>query len=280
MGFETRQCEALSIGDRVSAETSLQMQGGATINAGTAGHANCVIGDRALINRETDEKGLVVHADSRKVCIMEQFNVHDLDKDKEESSLFSSVHAQQSCELPEGECGQHPYAFRRHTSEPARSPFANRSHIRRPSETAPAAPDAASEAQALKFTIMLDKRRGDPLGAKLDTEHFPPLVAQVHAVGLLQKWNEAHSDRVQPGDLIIDVNGARTDLSAMVNELRKDKVLMLEVQRAGKDEDDKAPHGKMEKSGTCSDEVQRVVRPSNVCLKESLISRMRRRKSC
>merc|ERR1712014_558938 len=67
-----------------------------------------------------------------------------------------------------------------------------------------------------EFLVELDRSRGDRLGISLDQKGMHLVVKGITPDGVLSRWNTANPlSAVQPGHLIISVNGQRGDAEKM-----------------------------------------------------------------
>lgn len=85
------------------------------------------------------------------------------------------------------------------------------------------------------FAVTLDKRGGEKLGVDVSHDHGDSLRVELVTGGLVEAWNAAHAERpelcVRPGDMIVEVNGQRGEVSVLVGQLASDQVLALRLAR-------------------------------------------------
>jgi len=88
------------------------------------------------------------------------------------------------------------------------------------------------DADAREFGVSIDKTLGGPLGIHVDDQDGPWLLVDSVSGGLMGKWNASNPGlEVKPGDRIVEVNGIRGDIVALVEEGKKHKVLEMTIRR-------------------------------------------------
>lgn len=84
------------------------------------------------------------------------------------------------------------------------------------------------------YTIVLDKSVEKNLGLDVDhmsTEGGLPILGITG--GLAAKWNVANpADRINEGDIIIEVNGCAGDVITLLERCRRDQLLRMVVKRS------------------------------------------------
>lgn len=92
--------------------------------------------------------------------------------------------------------------------------------------------------QHFDFEIQLDRSNNKALGVTIDGDHDSgrSLLVETVKEGLVQDWNKTClSDQVvQPGDVIVAVNGEQGDSTRMLTEAGTGRKLRLCVRRAGR----------------------------------------------
>mmetsp|Transcript_45644 Transcript_45644/g.74127 ORF Transcript_45644/g.74127 Transcript_45644/m.74127 type:complete len:149 (-) Transcript_45644:106-552(-) len=101
-----------------------------------------------------------------------------------------------------------------------------------PSAAAKADPAASAPLKANEYSITLDKSSGNRLGIDVDHQDGQTLLVECINPGLVQDWNDNNAQQVQVGDRIVEVNGMRDDVLQLVDECKKNQVLLLKVRRA------------------------------------------------
>eukprot|EP00440_Ansanella_granifera_P046834 gb/GFBE01050714.1/.p1 GENE.gb/GFBE01050714.1/~~gb/GFBE01050714.1/.p1 ORF type:complete len:144 (+),score=48.51 gb/GFBE01050714.1/:1-432(+) len=107
-----------------------------------------------------------------------------------------------------------------------------------PSPEAPKAPAAYQDKQKKpaedEYAVTLDKSGGQRLGIDVDHQDGLTLLVECINEGLVQDWNStATEDRqVRVGDRITEVNGIRSDITALVDECKNNQILQLKLRRA------------------------------------------------
>lgn len=95
----------------------------------------------------------------------------------------------------------------------------------------PLAPSAASTSDAL-LKVYLDKTDGDRLGINIDQAPEGILVTACEETGLVAVWNQYRPEaRIDAGDKIISVNGTSNSAQAMLQEIKKNQILLLTVKK-------------------------------------------------
>mmetsp|Transcript_135980 Transcript_135980/g.378989 ORF Transcript_135980/g.378989 Transcript_135980/m.378989 type:complete len:143 (-) Transcript_135980:161-589(-) len=103
--------------------------------------------------------------------------------------------------------------------------------------TAASPPSAAAakpgEGKGMEFEVVIDKTNGTRLGVDVDHQDGATLLIDAITGGLAEKWNTDNADKaLKQGDRIIEVNGIRGDVLALVDECKKNKILKMTVLRA------------------------------------------------
>mmetsp|Transcript_21516 Transcript_21516/g.39462 ORF Transcript_21516/g.39462 Transcript_21516/m.39462 type:complete len:429 (+) Transcript_21516:171-1457(+) len=100
------------------------------------------------------------------------------------------------------------------------------------SRSSPRRPLRGRKGNKTEFAVTLDKRQGGTHGIDIDWsngEHL--LIEKVNSPGLIAKWNEEHPDRkIVAGHCIVEVNGIRGDAEELLEEMKRNTMLELQVQ--------------------------------------------------
>jgi len=81
---------------------------------------------------------------------------------------------------------------------------------------------------AAEFDIYINKTDDTNLGIDLSDDCLITGISK----GLVKSWNKEHSEQlVELGDRIVEVNGIRGDISRMMTECRKSKILRITLQQ-------------------------------------------------
>mmetsp|Transcript_16073 Transcript_16073/g.34752 ORF Transcript_16073/g.34752 Transcript_16073/m.34752 type:complete len:257 (+) Transcript_16073:137-907(+) len=84
----------------------------------------------------------------------------------------------------------------------------------------------------MEFFAVVDKGGGRTLGINVDRKHRSSLLVDGIETGLIQEWNQSHpTEEIKVGDLIVEVNGVVGDVSALMEECKRDTMLRLRLQR-------------------------------------------------
>merc|ERR1740120_672763 len=87
-----------------------------------------------------------------------------------------------------------------------------------------------------EFVAVVSKTNfSQPLGVDVDVSDDTCLtIERVHESGALPMWNRKNpATLVQPGDVIVDVNGVRGDAELMTLACTRQQVLELRIRRDG-----------------------------------------------
>jgi len=91
--------------------------------------------------------------------------------------------------------------------------------------------------QPFDFEIILDRAKNKALGVTIDGDHDRgrSLLVETVKEGLVQDWNETclPDQVVQPGDVIVAVNGEQGDSARLLAEAGARRQLRMRVRRAG-----------------------------------------------
>eukprot|EP00405_Crypthecodinium_cohnii_P025147 CAMPEP_0206495910 /NCGR_PEP_ID=MMETSP0324_2-20121206/48972_1 /ASSEMBLY_ACC=CAM_ASM_000836 /TAXON_ID=2866 /ORGANISM="Crypthecodinium cohnii, Strain Seligo" /LENGTH=153 /DNA_ID=CAMNT_0053980581 /DNA_START=66 /DNA_END=527 /DNA_ORIENTATION=- len=83
-----------------------------------------------------------------------------------------------------------------------------------------------------EFEIVLDKRKGTPLGIDIVYWENNTLLVEAVVGGLVEEWNKKHPKlSVQSGDVLLEVNGIRGDRHRLVDECTKRSTLKVTFRR-------------------------------------------------
>eukprot|EP00927_Polykrikos_kofoidii_P059892 TRINITY_DN54_c1_g1_i1.p1 TRINITY_DN54_c1_g1~~TRINITY_DN54_c1_g1_i1.p1 ORF type:complete len:165 (+),score=45.17 TRINITY_DN54_c1_g1_i1:77-571(+) len=107
--------------------------------------------------------------------------------------------------------------------------------VTEPPAPAPAPPVAgnAPAGSGEEFEIRVDKSTGTKLGIDVDHQDGQTLLVEMVNGGLIETWNVNNPERkVCVGDRIVEVSGLRGDVLQIVDECKKNKVLVMKVRRA------------------------------------------------
>merc|ERR1719401_1137265 len=90
-----------------------------------------------------------------------------------------------------------------------------------------------AEATGSEYVVVLDRSRNESLGINVSQNsqsHALPIMAVTGGLAML--WNQDHPDaKIVEGDEIVEINGARNDMSALLQRCRYDTVLRLTLRR-------------------------------------------------
>ncbi|CAE7418209.1 unnamed protein product [Symbiodinium sp. CCMP2456] len=90
----------------------------------------------------------------------------------------------------------------------------------------------AAQASPGEYVIQLDRKAGGRLGIDVDHKDGETLLIEVINEGLVMDWNNANKkDKVTVGDRIVEVNGINSDVLQLVDECKKNQVLVLKLRR-------------------------------------------------
>lgn len=95
----------------------------------------------------------------------------------------------------------------------------------------PPAPFSPTRRQSL-FHAQVSRGPGEHLGIDVEyaTQGNAVIIASISETGSVAKYNRAHPEcQIKPGDCLIEVNGARYNTQAMMQELRKHQPLSFSV---------------------------------------------------
>jgi hypothetical protein len=84
-----------------------------------------------------------------------------------------------------------------------------------------------------EFKMVIDKTTRQDLGVQWDSQTLR--IKSVMSGGLVQQWNQTHPGlAMKPGDRIVEANGIRDNVQAIVNECNQNKKCELVVQHVGR----------------------------------------------
>jgi len=91
--------------------------------------------------------------------------------------------------------------------------------------------------QPFDYEVLLDRSNNKALGVTIDGDHDRgrSLLVETVKEGLVQDWNETclPDQVVQPGDVIVSVNGEQGDSARLLAEAGARRQLRMRVRRAG-----------------------------------------------
>mmetsp|Transcript_58376 Transcript_58376/g.107760 ORF Transcript_58376/g.107760 Transcript_58376/m.107760 type:complete len:137 (+) Transcript_58376:81-491(+) len=103
-------------------------------------------------------------------------------------------------------------------------------HMATPSAVA-AVEEKKMEAKT-EYKIRLDRSHGERLGIDVDQEGNGLIIENIDKTeGLVLQWNRVNYNKVREGDLIVEVNKVRDDVTKMVAECKKETVLEMVLTR-------------------------------------------------
>lgn len=84
-----------------------------------------------------------------------------------------------------------------------------------------------------EYTIRLDRTNGTRLGVDVDDQDGVSLLIDNVTGGLAEEWNNNNpQNRVVKGDRVVEVNGVRGNVDALVVECQKQQVISMKIMRA------------------------------------------------
>ena len=83
--------------------------------------------------------------------------------------------------------------------------------------------------------ITIDRSAGRAWGFKVGKDGVKLHVIAISDNGIIPDWNRENSDlAIEPGDIIVKVNGIEMDSGAMSQECKKDEKINLRVLKGNK----------------------------------------------